>query len=366
MDFPDTSAKTNTTTLKLSDLPPELIILIASMLSARSAACFSLCSRAMCQILGPNIWHYLNLQNPEIRASFLSDLSKDLPQYFVCYHCVRLHARSAVQWPRITPKILTRCLRKEPAFEHCSQSGLLLRFPHIQLAMNRHYLGPSYGFPLEAFESTEVIESELYRNMVLLSVDTQIVSNELLMRSQQWVLLPHNRRNELVTERLFHHLCYHIWALGSAGDNLPTLIKSRLDLLDERGQCRTSTAQCMKCPMDFVMDTIDLGERGIAGCLTRWINLGAGLHPADPKWQSHLGKSPPQGVPYQPHPLSSIRASFENQTTISFEDLSARNVYNLLSRRERKLITGRADGLIWKWVCSSPNRWCLERAVTTS
>lgn len=280
----------------------------------------------MSQILVPNIWRCLSLQNPEIRAPFLSELSKDLPKYFVCYRCVQLHASSAVQWPRTTPKTLTRCLEEERAFEHCPQSGILLRFPHIQLVMNRRDLGPSHGFPLEAFQSTEVMESDLFRNIVLLSVDAQIVSNELLMRSQQWVLLPHNRRDELVTKRFFRHFCHHIWALGKAGENPATLIKSRLDLLEEQGRCYTSTVQCLKCPMDFVMDVVDLGERGIAGCLTRWINLGAGLHPSDPKWRSHLGKPLPQEVTYEPHPLGSIRSSFENQTAIPFEDFTARNI----------------------------------------
>jgi hypothetical protein len=129
--FPDSRSKTNTNTLKLSDLPPELIILIARMLSTQSAACLSLCNRAMSQIVGPNIWRCLKIQNPGIRASFLSDLSKDLPQHFVCYRCVQLHASSAVQWPQTIPKALTRCLGEEPAFVHCSQSASLLRFPHI-------------------------------------------------------------------------------------------------------------------------------------------------------------------------------------------------------------------------------------------
>lgn len=362
MDFPDSRARTNMNTLKLTDLPPELIILIASMLSTQSAACLSLCNRAMSQILGPNIWGCLNLQNPEMRVSFLSDLSKDLPQYFVCYRCVQLYASSAVQWPRTTPKTLNRWLEEERAFWHCSQSGILLRFPHIQLVMNRHNLGPSHGFPLEAFQSTEVIESDLFGNIVLLSVDAQIVSNELLMRTQQWVLLPHNRRDDLVTKRFFRQFCHHIWALGKERENPPTLIKSRLDLLEEQGRCCTSTAQCLECPMDFVMDVVDLGERGIAGCLTRWFNLGAGLHPSDPKWRSHLGKPLPPEVTYEPHPLGSIRSSFENQTAIPFEDFTARNIDNLLSRRERKCITRRADGFIWKLVCRDPHRWCLEHA----
>jgi hypothetical protein len=360
--FPDMKAKPNTNTLKLSGLPPELIILIASMLSIQSAACLSLCNRAMSQILGPNIWRCLKLQTSKIRASFLFDLSKDLPQYFVCYACIKLHASSGVQWPRTAPRTLPRCPREGHALLHCPQSVLCVRFLYIQLAMNRHYRGPSYGFPLEAFQSTEIIESDVDRNVVLLSVDTQIVFDELLMRSQQWVLIPRDRRHELVDDRSFSYICPHIWVLGRPGNNLPTLIQSRLDLFEQKGRCYTSTMRCLKCPVDFVMDIVDLGERGVAACLTRWINLGAGLDPADPKWQSHLGKLLPRGVIYRPHHLGNIRWSFESQTAISFEDFSAKNVYNLLSRRERKRITRRSDGFIWKLVCHDPHRWYLENA----
>lgn len=138
-------------------------------------------------------------------------------------------------------------------------------------------------------------------------------------------------------------------------------MRTRLDLLEEQGRCCTSTAQCLKCPRDFVLDAVDLGERGIAGCLTRWINIGPGLHPADPKWRSHLpewrsylGKWPPPVITYEPHSLGSIRSSFESQTAIPFEDFTARNICNLLSKRERKLTTRRADGFIWKLVCVKP------------
>jgi hypothetical protein len=123
----------------------------------------------------------------------------------------------------------------------------------------------------------------------------------------------------------------------------------------------------LQCPTDFVLDAVDLGERGIASCLTRWINLGAGLHPTDSKWLSLLGKWLPEGVTYEPHPLGSIRLSFENQTAILFKEFTARNMYNLLSTRERKLITYRAGG-IWKlyhcfeYHCSEVRMWSLEHA----
>ena len=356
--LPDSGPKPDTNTPKLSNLPLELIIMIAEMASTQSAACLSLCNRAMSQILGPNIWRCLSLQSPEIRASFLYDLSKDLPQYFVCYRCVKLHASSAVQWPRTIPNTLTHCLEEEPAFVHCSESRTFLRFPHIQLAMDRHYLGTSHGFPLEAFQSTEFMVNTLFKTLALLSVDTEIVSNELLMRSQYWVIAPHNKRDELMSWYTLHDLlCPHIWTYGFNENELQTLIKSRLDVLQEHGQCCTSTAQCFRCPMDFVVDVVDLGKGRIAACFTRWINLGAGLHPTDPKWRCHLDTSLPQGVTYEPHPLGSIRSSFENQTAISLVDFTARNIYNLLSRPKLKLFTRRADGFMWKRVDPGRYRW---------
>lgn len=157
------------------------------------------------------------------------------------------------------PKILTRCLVNERAFDHCSLSGLLLRFPHIQLTMKRHLHGPSHGFLLEAFQITEVVESDLHKMNALLSVEAQINSNELLMRTQQWVLLPYSWRDEFITYSLhFCHLCRHIRSLGRGEDSLNDLLRSRLELLEEKGWCSAATAQCLKCPMDFVMDFKDL------------------------------------------------------------------------------------------------------------
>jgi hypothetical protein len=103
-------------------------------------------------------------------------------------------------------------------------------------------------------------------------------------------------------------------------------------------------------PDGFRDGIVDLGERGIVGCLTRWLNLSSGLHPMDPKWRSHIGRPLTRGVIYQPHSLGSIRSSFEEQTTVNFDEFSAKNMENLLSKRTFNLVTPRSGGLVWEMI----------------
>ena len=332
---------------QLLDLPPELIISIADMLPTTSAACLALCSRRLSQILGPRAWTSLQRQEQDGCLAFISVLARDLPQHFVCYPCVRLHRSSTVPWPRVVlNRQAPKCVRMDVDFSYMFPSWYFITFAHVQLAMKRHYYGSSHGFPLEAFLYTEVNQTN-DRGTTLLSVDTQIVTGELLMRSQQLILLPRDRSDEFFTKDAVHHICNHIWK-RIPDDSLAELVRSRLEELEAQGKCCTQTLQCRKCYMDFTIDAIDFAERGIAVLVTRWINLGAGLHPEDAKWQSHLHISMPKGVVHQPHPLGRIRASFERQEGKSMEELTADNLRNLFSRREHRLVTRGSDELVWK------------------
>lgn len=46
--------------------------------------------------------------------------------------------------------------------------------------MKQHYCGTDIGFPLEAFQYLQVEHEQAEQRTILLSVDAQIVSNELL------------------------------------------------------------------------------------------------------------------------------------------------------------------------------------------
>ncbi len=75
--------------------------------------------------------------------------------------------------------------------------------------------------------------------------------------------------------------------------------------------------------MEFQIDVKDFKDQGTALLITKWLNLGAGLTPLDPKWRNH------HAVERQfvdevrlGLPLGSIRSSFERQEGLSLESLT--------------------------------------------
>ena len=186
----------------------------------------------------------------------------------------------------------------------CLSRYASIYFPHVQLAIKQHCCGIDIGIPLEAFRHLEVEHDQTEQKITLLSVDAQIVSNELLLRSQTWTLLPWSRRDkfidELAKDRFSNTICVHT-KIGPLNRNLVSdLVRSRLDQSEAREKCRTQTMQCPYCWIDYVFDAIDFGEQGFAVLITIWANLGAGLDSADAKWQSHNTIHMARGVHHPP------------------------------------------------------------------
>ena len=321
----------NASRIQFLDLPPELIILIADWLPAEFAACFALCNRGLCQILGST---FIKLRGAS-RNAFLSVLARDLPQYYWCHKCVRLHQISAISWPGIgTYGGSPNCLRQTPSYIHFFGFGLWIDFVHVQLVMKRHFYGPDHGFPLEAFQHFEVRKSFWKQlgmgQITALSVDTKIVDNEFLMRSQLCVLLPKHRRNKFYSSTFPYNLCQHIISTThNYGPWFQNLMRSRVEQLETQENCRTETLHCSECYMEFTIDAADFGKRGVAVFITRWTNFGSGLDPEDPKWESHFRWWNSQGY-HQSLPLGSIRERFESQGGKLVKDLTADNILKLL------------------------------------
>lgn len=226
--------------------------------------------------------------------------------------------------------------------------------------MKQHFAGTDIGFPLEAFQYLEVEHNQEEQKITLLSVDAQIVSHELLMRSQTWKLLPWSRRDEFIGELakrgISHDICMHT-RLGPLKRNLVSdMVESRIDELEAREKGRSQTLHCPYCWMDYTLDVVDFGERGFAVLVTRWINLGSGLDPADAKWRSHMTVPMDRGVHHLHNP-GDIRTGFEAQAEVSVEELSADNQVKLFSWRENRLVHQGSDGLVWKW--NRGERWYL-------
>lgn len=366
----DAEAEEKATASQLLRLPPEIILLVASMLPAPSAACLALCNRRLNHTLGPG-FSPRSLRSseeaPDVLLTFLSFLARDLPRHFVCQECACLHRMSAIKWPRLITRSFKgpRCTWQISDYYHLFLSRYRICFPHIQLAMKQHHCGTDIGFPLEAFQHLEVEQDQTQQKVTLLSVDAQIVSSELLMRSQTWILLPWSRRDEFIDElaenRFSNGICLHT-RVGPLDKNLVSdLVRSRLDqlLVETREKCHTQTLQCPYCWMDYALDAMDFGERGFAVLVTRWINLGAGLDSAnDAKWKSHIDLRMTRDLLHPPHYAGDIRTSFEGQAEVSVEELTAGNKLKLFSKRQNRLICRGEDGLVWKW--DRGKRWYLS------
>lgn len=90
-------------------------------------------------------------------------------------------------------------------------------------------------------------------------------------------------------------------------------------------------------------------KQGFAFIVTKWINVGAGLTPQDPRWLCHL-KTIDALRP--PSSLRNIRAGFESQVGLSVQELTADKESNLFSTREERLFhRAGKDGLVWERDC---------------
>jgi hypothetical protein len=373
-------------------LPADAILCIADFLPLESVAYLALCNRTLGQLLGPKSWVALRSQGPEQKGTFLSALARDLPQFFVCHICFRLHKTDSVQWPRFVPcnhnlsgvhhtadplryvvcqnclqlhstcsvqdNQTLSCVHHHPDFCIYQFSLYRVQFVHVQLAMMHHHNGPKYGIPLEAFSHTEVMLNFFHGFTTLISVEARVVSDKLLMRSQQWFLVPKERRDELFKDGVVDHLCEH---LPSQSSFVQRLVLRRLDHPGCSDSFCSPTLQCQICHMDFKVDAFDFGGKGTAISVTPWINLGSGLTPVDPDWRCHLRLSPyPYRTMLLPSPKGSIRAAFENQSGQPYAALTADNSVKLFSTRERKPKTIGADGIVWRWHSPGSLWWYLE------
>lgn len=97
--------------LTLTALPLEVLFMITDYLQPPDFACLALCSHVLLDALCDNrdelkdrfqirhrddpMWVDLN----ETRLSFLNQLSRDLPGYYLCYHCLKLHTWYDIKGP---------------------------------------------------------------------------------------------------------------------------------------------------------------------------------------------------------------------------------------------------------------------------
>ncbi|KGO67909.1 hypothetical protein PITC_029480 [Penicillium italicum] len=340
----------------LDALPVELLLLIADFLPLEDIYCLSLCNRRLLTIFKSRTKHRSLRRKPQL--SFLRRLEHDHPRYLTCDDCLVLHDLNRISEPfELSSPAHTYPPRLEclaPASEirpreslsmiiHNSSSmysHYRLQFSHLHLAMRRFYCGPQYGISTDALAFTEVEKAfsggdRIIRPTTLFTVSAQICPDppSLYLRIQDIVSMVNFRQiddeeylceveqNDFAILRVCKHKSKPFWLQDIPLDRYPT---------HEYFNCGLCNAVC----------EVELFENRPNGhitiVMTRYINLGAGLSPNDPRWRVNLLSEwkEPEVQEVNPEYMDARpQRTFEALTETSLRDLTSRNLSYLEDER---------------------------------
>ena len=330
-------------------LPLELLLEISKYLSDVDGACFALSCTVLLRAFGLQRWPSLNPGKKRDEAEvelLLKTLTRDLPDCFVCHHCKRLHPRWRLRaaGPLFRrPWEYLQCLGDYESDLPCSfgnpkRSSYKFSFHHLQLAMEKYYYDSNHGISTESLSFTEacvptngISESDEGVGR-LLSVEARVCSRPigLYLRVQHWILVNTASHDEILAQTDGMWLCHHI----------PDFSLSFRQLI--RHNLATSSREVLKCTlcnMDYQIELRDFPGEGSALVITKWLDLGAGLTPYDPKWRAHISY-PRMGPTTFLSNAGDVRACFEGecQPGRSQDALSDLNAWYLSRERFRKVM----------------------------
>ncbi|CAG8410165.1 unnamed protein product [Penicillium salamii] len=369
---------------RLTRLPEELLIVICRQLSPVDIVSLSLCNHRL-HTLFCNYYQFPTLRSD--RLSIFIRLEKDLPEYFACDVCNFLHrydgsesfgpsglvhhrssqlpcVRKGYQWKAEFIGGSSTSLRTHQDFAH---SAHRVSFLHIKLAMRRYWYGPRSGINTDCLAFTQVLErphpwqelglsSSLCQNIrFLFSIEAQIWPEPLgvHIRMQDIVLFDLWEDSKTEVPPMSHPMWSYEICRHTPLDPKAAEIESVYN-----GDSSSFPFTCTKC------NTVSLVEFRRIDCrlalvMTRWINVGAGIHRDDPLWKFHAYK-----CNYEPRThrdnllwrlrarysmdgmmpdelssslmLQSPRVCFERTASLSFQDLRSRNISYLRGDRYKK------------------------------
>ena len=156
----------------LTGLPLELLWMVSEYLSPVDLACLALGNRHLLHsFAGTAFKNFSNGRtgNPtdDARIQLLSRLSCDLPQYHLCFICLRLHLWRKAGLPSVYHFKINHCtdaldytnwylINHLCLAHHPSYTLYIFHFVDLQLAMRRFYYGPEFGIPVESLLYTEI------------------------------------------------------------------------------------------------------------------------------------------------------------------------------------------------------------------
>lgn len=351
----------------LDGLPVDLILSISDFLSTEDTACLSLCSRRLYAILlAPG---KIKLPTGTKKYVLLSRLEQDLPARFLCSNCQLLHKYDASQdltpyaefW-RTTPPHCTRECSASALSNFSLWTGLdkvmyRLYVYHVQLVMKRLFHGAKYGLSIDELAHVEVKpwrgDGIEFAKTSLSSFDAQICREppSVLLRTQEvlygpcitsngsmsseWIIADRKRIHYICHFARTFDVCPHVWIQKPFERTSEWVICMSVSTIIKRAR---SNFHCQACGIDFLIQHVQPVQYKTdqALIITKWVDLGAGSSPDDPRWAKHAGgRKTKSGAVYG---RSSPRIRFETTSPMPLAALESRNLYYLRNRRYEQIM----------------------------
>ncbi|KAI9931089.1 hypothetical protein MW887_010746 [Aspergillus wentii] len=356
-------------------LPTEILQLIArEYLTPVDHACLTLCSHALLHNLGSSSWP--TAQDKQLKKAFLTRVSQDLIQSFLCQYCMKLHPSATVYPPGpgfyTTKKRLRSCpeqLGSCTPYKILSLSRYFLvpsggstydfRFCHAALVMKRYCHGAPHGMAVESLSFTEV-DSSRPPITTLVSAEGKVCIEEsgsptLVLRIQNWTLVHGSDQDIGQALETGKHMwiCHHITFLHTKmQDYSKASARKRAchEALDD--------LRCRYCKIDFQVDIRNCADEGTAVVVTGWLDVGAGIDMDDAKWQDMVRFYPPVPVGVGAVPGSGAVRKLFQKTEATPSSVTERNQSLLIGKRYRSVMSP-LRGWSHRWVipADKPSLW---------
>ncbi|KAJ5732696.1 hypothetical protein N7493_004177 [Penicillium malachiteum] len=387
----------------LGELPLEILELITNHLVQLDITCLALCNHWLFRCFSSAmVRKYYTREKYENWAfkELLHRLNNSEARVFLCYSCNRLHRVQDVSLPgsvstepgcfsqrktKYHSRYLTQPIR---LIEFPCYTDYKFHFVHLQLAMREiyhrdFYDGPGFGIPVESFFYTEVSTGPIGRKnptsleqqisnistettksaeRTLLSVDARIFKDgrnpSLCLRIQELALVEPQDTNKLIPGPDDHiRICWHVRSGSTEIDDLVRMMVQRFRN-GKRGSSLVEQNRCSQCNTSWKIQVreveVEARQKSVCLVITRWIDLGSGKSPEDPRWRSFIES---RNTLSNGHIVSDPRVRFEKDSVqalgreivLSEEAIFWKNVGLFSGDRYRHVM-----------VQLDASRWCLS------
>ena len=225
--------------------------------------------------------------------------------------------------------------------------------------MLRHYLGPGPGISTDQLSFMQVNESGESepggRTTTLISMEARVCAEpaRLCLRLQTRTVL-HTRVSDLALERSkCVWVCHHL--IAEEGEMFQ-LIESSLNEYStgSERQREPKCYRCRHCKFVFQLEISDTVSVCLAIVITKWLDLGSGLTPIDPKWRV-LTAAVPDGDNgnEQASEAKKCKMDFEKDEGIMQQAITLRNASYLSDQRYKDTMSKRFCG---EWTLQADQR----------